>query len=268
MNSRPLILLILLAALASVDQDASAQSQEKDPDKSKTVQTQKLEKKNSDKPATALARNVNNVLLDVEMENICKEKVNFKKYEGKVVLIVNVASKCGFTGQYKPLQALHDEFHEKGLEVVAFPCNQFGKQEPAEETAIDNFCKKRFGIKFDLFAKVDVKGENQAELFKRLTQLDLKPAGKGDIYWNFEKFLIDRDGKPFARFRSNVSPDDPAIVSKVKSALGIEDGKKDEPKKADPEKKAEPKKSDAKKEVPDKSKASEASKQAKQDEKS
>lgn len=163
------------------------------------------------------------VLSDLEMTDICGKKVKLDKYNGKVVLIVNVASKCGFTGQYKPLQDLHKKFHQHGFAVVAFPCNQFGKQEPAKDQEISAFCKKKFGIEFDLYSKISVKGDRQAELFKRLTKHDLAPAGKGDIYWNFEKFLVGKDGKPLARFRSNVAPDDDRIISKLKEALGIKD---------------------------------------------
>lgn len=210
----------------------SAQDKIKEADKTKEVQagkkvTEKQAAEASKNKATVSEEKKNCVLVDIEMTDICGNKVDLKKYKGKVVMIVNVASKCGFTGQYKPLQALHKQYNEHGFEVIAFPCNQFGKQEPADEPSIDSFCKKKFGIEFDLFAKVDVKGAKQAELFKRLTKCNLAPAGKGAIHWNFEKFLIDKDGKPIARFRSNVSPDDDKIVSKLKAALGIQDDEKE-----------------------------------------
>ena len=217
----------------SGNQESKGQKQKAEPKaKAKAESKQKDSQKDGSQKDAAASE-----LLDVEMTDIYGNKVNLKKYEGKVVLVVNVASKCGFTGQYRPLQLLHKRYKNQGLEVVAFPCNQFGKQEPASETVIDAFCKKRFGIEFDLYAKVDVKGDKQAELFKRLTDYDLAPAGKGAIYWNFEKFIIGKDGKPIARFRSNVSPDDERIVSKLKAALAVNDKNKEDAKKEDVKKK-------------------------------
>jgi glutathione peroxidase len=239
--------------------DVAAQDKKQEADAGKQVEAKKEPEKKAPAPKQVPDPKPNqekkNIeLLDVEMTDIHGKKVNLKKYKGKVVLIVNVASKCGFTGQYKPLQALHKQYRQHGLEVAAFPCNQFGKQEPANEPAINAFCTKKFGIEFDLFSKVDVKGEKQCELFKRLTQVNLAPAGKGDIYWNFEKFLIARDGKPIARFRSNVAPDNKALVSKLKTALGIKEGKA-EPKEqahekdtSKPDSKPKPQDNDGKKE--------------------
>ena len=251
MNFRPLYFLILCVTTLLVASDLSAQQQKKEASETKdahaTNDTQKSTEQNlaADKTAKpklkATVKDASKeVLLDIEMTDIGGNKVNLKKYQGKVVLVVNVASKCGFTGQYRQLQALHKEFKEKGLEVVAFPCNQFGKQEPASNSEIEKFCKEKFGIEFDLFSKVHVKGKQQAEFFKRLTNCNLAPAGKGAIYWNFEKFLIGKDGKPIARFRSNVSPDDDKIVSKLKAALGIKDEVKDDSKKQPSKAKAEP----------------------------
>ena len=263
MNFRPLTLMVLCIAAFTATGDLIAQQQKEvagetkkqklDPADSKQESAEQkqesTDQKQSSEPKTNDVKEC--VLLDVEMTDISGNKVNLKKYEGKVILIVNVASKCGFTGQYKPLQELHKRYKEHGLEVIAFPCNQFGKQEPADEPTIDAFCKKKYGIEFDLFSKVDVKGKKQAELFKRLTECNLAPAGKGDIYWNFEKFLIGKDGKPIARFRSNVSPDDEKIVSKLKAALGIKEEKKDESKKE----KTSKKKSEAAKETSSQQKA-------------
>jgi len=236
MNFRPLTFLILCIA-ALVAGDLSAQDQKKEASETKQVQPDKDASKiqtaeKGDPKAAVVEEKSECVLVDLQMTDICGKKVNLKKYQGKVVLVVNVASKCGFTGQYKPLQALHEKFNQHGLEVIAFPCNQFGKQEPKDENAIDAFCKQKYGIEFDLFSKVEVKGAGQVELFKRLTGCELKPAGKGPVQWNFEKFIVGKDGKPFARFRSNISPDDEKIVSKLRAALGIEDdGKKGDDKK-------------------------------------
>ncbi len=233
MNARLLSFLFAISTMLLVTGGASAQEQKKESQEepaatAKQGETKPVDKHKKEKPLETKQQKESCVLLNIEMKDICGNDVNLKKYEGKVVLIVNVASKCGFTGQYKPLQALHEEFNKHGLEVVAFPCNQFGKQEPSDELAISRFCKKKFGIEFDMFAKVDVKGDNQVELFKQLTKCDLAPAGKGPVKWNFEKFLIGKDGKPFARFRSNVAPDDEVIVSKISAALGIAGDKKKE----------------------------------------
>ncbi len=251
------LLLCLFLATPALAQDPPEKKEAKKTD-SKQVQQKKKEsvqkavKSKSEEPQPGQPQQKEksddpNVLRGLKMKDIVGNDVDLSKYQGKVILVVNVASKCGFTGQYKPLQALHSEFNKHGFEVVAFPCNQFGKQEPQNEPAINNFCKQKFGIKFDMFAKVNVNGDGQAELFKRLTCLDLAPAGKGKIHWNFEKFIVGKDGKPCARFRSNVSPKDKAIVSKIREALGIEEKKedpKDSAEKATGDKKPEKVKSD------------------------
>ncbi len=237
MNARLITLLITAMTILMVGAEIFAQEEKKtEKEKSTTEAKQAQTKQQPAKPgaaqkepvATEKKQEESSSLLNVEMQNIDGEKINLKKYQGKVVLIVNVASKCGFTGQYRPLQALHKKYQQHGLEVVAFPCNQFGRQEPADEATINKFCAEKFGIEFDMYAKVEVKGKKQVELFRQLTKSKLAPAGKGDIRWNFEKFLIDKEGKPIARFRSNVSPDDEAIVSKIKAALGMEGDTKKE----------------------------------------
>ena len=236
MNFRPSTFLILGITMFLVTGDLSAQQQKKETGKTKEVQVNETESKkqtgSSGKKAAARKEKLECVLLDLEMKDIYGEKVKLNKYDGKVVLIVNVASKCGFTGQYKPLQELYKEFNKHGLEVIAFPCNQFGKQEPLDEPAIDAFCKEKFGIEFAMFSKVKVKGKTQVELYKRLTRCELAPVGKGPVRWNFEKFIVGKDGKPIARFRSNVSPTDEKIVAQVKAALGIKDGDEEKEKKA------------------------------------
>ena len=227
MKFRPSTFLILGITMLLVTGDLSAQQQTKESGKTKETQVNETESKkqsgSSGKKAAAKEEKADCVLLGLEMKDIYGEKVKLSKYDGKVVLVVNVASKCGFTGQYKPLQDLYKEFNKHGLEVIAFPCNQFGKQEPLDEPAIDAFCKEKFGIQFAMFSKVKVKGKTQVELYKRLTQCELAPAGKGPVRWNFEKFIIGKDGKPIARFRSNVSPTNEKIVAQVKAALGIKD---------------------------------------------
>ena len=218
MRTDRLSILILLSAVFGLPVVTAAQDKSATPPK--TQKTTLEIGKTPNLPITKAAQPPG--LLDVEMTNIEGEKVNLKKYSGNVILVVNVASKCGFTGQYRPLQSLHDKYSAKGLRVIAFPCNQFGNQEPKDEKDISTFCKNKFGIKFDMFSKVHVKGKDQALLFKNLTTQKLGPVGSGDIQWNFEKFLIGKDGKPIARFASNMSPDNKVLVARIESALGIQ----------------------------------------------
>ena len=138
---------------------------------------------------------------------------------GQVVLAVNVASRCGLTPQYEQLQSLHEKYGKKGLAVVGFPCNQFGKQEPGTADEIRQFCKKNYGVEFDLFAKVDVNGEGACDLYKHLTKLSTKPKGPGKISWNFEKFVIGRDGEVIARFQPRTEPDAPELIETIEKAL-------------------------------------------------
>ncbi len=152
-----------------------------------------------------------------------------EKYAGKVVLIVNVASKCGHTKQYADLQTLDEKYAQRGLAILAFPCNQFGKQEPGSNEEILEFCTTKFGVKFDLFDKVDVNGDNAAPLFAHLTSDKTGLSDTGDVKWNFEKFLVDRQGKVIARFRSKVNPMSPAMVQAIEAALGPAEAEKDQP---------------------------------------
>jgi glutathione peroxidase len=163
---------------------------------------------------------VKTAILDHEMETLDGEKVNLaKKYKGKVVLLVNVASKCGNTPQYKPLEALHEKYGKEGLAIVGVPSNQFGKQEPGTAKEIAEFCEKNYGVKFDMMAKVDVNGEKAAPLYKQLTSKEADPKFPGKITWNFEKFLFDRDGKVVARFSPRTKPDSPEVVAAIEKEL-------------------------------------------------
>jgi glutathione peroxidase len=158
--------------------------------------------------------------LQVKMKTLDGKEVDLaEKYKGKVVLIVNVASKCGLTPQYKQLQALQDKYGSQGLAVAGFPCNQFGKQEPGSSTEISEFCTKTYGVKFDMFEKVDVNTDSACELYKTLTSTEAKPEGKGDIKWNFEKFLIGRDGQIVARFSPRTKPDDKELIAAIEKEL-------------------------------------------------
>lgn len=139
-------------------------------------------------------------------------------YKGKVVLIVNVASKCGNTPQYKPLEALYQKHKDAGLVVIGFPCNDFGGQEPGSMEEIQTFCTSKYNVTFPLMSKLSVKGKDQHALYAALTG----PTGAfpGDVKWNFGKFLIGRDGKPLARFEPKVQPDSPEITAAIEKALG------------------------------------------------
>jgi len=158
--------------------------------------------------------------LDFSMKTLNGKDVALSKYAGKAVLFVNVASKCGKTPQYEQLQTLHEEYADKGLAIVGVPCNQFGKQEPGTDKEIATFCRENYGVEFDMLSKVDVNGEKRCELYAHLTSLDLKPRGKGDVKWNFEKILLDRSGKPVARYSSRTKPDDKELVAAIEAALG------------------------------------------------
>ena len=157
--------------------------------------------------------------LRFKMKTLEGEEVDLAKYEGKVVMIVNVASKCGYTPQYEQLQQLHEKYAQRGLAILGFPCNQFLGQEPGSATQIREFCRVNYGVTFDMFAKVDVKGETACDLYKFLTSLDTKPKRAGKIGWNFEKFIVNRSGKVVARFGSSTKPDAPEVVEIIEREL-------------------------------------------------
>ena len=133
--------------------------------------------------------------------------ISMKNYEGKVVLIVNTASKCGFTPQYEGLEALYKKYQDKGLVILGFPCNQFAGQEPGNETQIGEFCSLNYGVTFPLFSKIDVNGKNAHPLYKFL-KVQLPGTLGNEIKWNFTKFLLDRKGNPVKRFGSTTKPED------------------------------------------------------------
>ena len=145
-------------------------------------------------------------LYDITVDDIHGKPVRLSRYEGKVLLIVNVASKCGFTPQYKGLETLYDKLHGKGLEVLGFPCNQFGAQEPGSEAEIEQFCELNFGVTFPMFAKVDVNGAHTSPLYKHLKTVKKGVLSSGSIKWNFTKFLVDREGNVVERYAPQVEP--------------------------------------------------------------
>jgi len=158
-------------------------------------------------------------IYDINVTTIDGKKVDLAKYKGKVLLIVNVASECGYTDQYKALQALYAKHGQDGLAVLAFPCNDFGGQEPGNEEAIKKFAKKNYGVEFDLFSKVSILGKNGAPLYKFLTAKENYPKKAGDVKWNFEKFIIGRDGAILARFAADVEPDSAEVLEQLRKAL-------------------------------------------------
>ncbi len=156
-------------------------------------------------------------VLDIPLKDINGKDAALKDHKGKVILIVNVASKCGFTKQYTGLEALQQKYKDKGFTVVGMPCNQFGSQEPGTNEQIKEFCSSKFNVTFPLYDKLEVNGANRHPLYTAL-------AGKespfpGDIKWNFNKFLIGKDGKVIARFDSKVTPESPEMTKAIEDAL-------------------------------------------------
>ena len=158
-------------------------------------------------------------VLDFEMESLSGKPVHLKDYAGKVVLIVNTASQCGATPQYKPLQKLHEKYADQGFVVLGFPCNQFGAQEPGSATEIQEFCTQNYGVTFPMFAKINVNGPDAAPLYQYLTSKKTNPEFAGPIRWNFEKFLISRDGQIVGRFGTRVDPANEEVVKAIEAEL-------------------------------------------------
>ncbi len=184
-------------------------------------------------------------LYSINVKTIFGEEQALSQYNGKVLLIVNVASQCGFTGQYSALQKLYERYENQGFCILAFPSNDFGRQEPGEDGEIREFCERKFGVSFHLFSKIRVLGSKQSPLYKYLqeselvvvekkglmaflmkfiTSLILKFRGDvspkpNDVKWNFHKFLIDRKGFPVARFSSEIEPDSPLLIKKLEEEL-------------------------------------------------
>jgi glutathione peroxidase len=154
---------------------------------------------------------------DITVLDMNNKQVNLSDYNGKVLLIVNVASECGYTKQYAGLQEIYEEYNPKGFEILAFPCNDFGGQEPGTNEQIQQFCSSKFGVTFKLFDKIKVLGEDRSPLYERL--INNSVTEKGDVKWNFEKFLISKDGKIVARFRHKAEPTSDEIISAIENEL-------------------------------------------------
>ena len=162
-----------------------------------------------------------NAPLRFTMTDIDGNEVNLADFKGKVVMIVNVASKCGNTPQYEDLQALYDKYGKDGFVVLGFPANNFGGQEPGTDSEIKSFCTGTYGVTFPVFSKVSVEGEDQCPLFSYLTWEETNPGFSGPIRWNFDKFLVGRDGKVVERFSPKTKPESEEVVTAIKKALAV-----------------------------------------------
>ena len=157
---------------------------------------------------------------DISVKTIDGDETTLAEFKGKALLIVNTASKCGFTPQYKDLEDLHETYADRGLAVLGFPCNQFGGQEPGTEAEIKEFCSLTFDVGFPLFCKVDVNGDGRHPLFAELTKQADAEGKDGDVMWNFGKFLVSPDGEVVARFRTMTKPRADEVVEAIEAQLG------------------------------------------------
>lgn len=158
-------------------------------------------------------------IYEFTMKDIDGQDVKLGAYKGRVAMIVNTASKCGLTPQYEGLQALYDKYKDQGFVVLGFPANNFMGQEPGTEKEIKDFCTLKYNVTFPMFAKISVKGSDQHPLYTFLTNKETDPGFEGEISWNFEKFLTDRNGQIIARFSPKTKPDDAKVIEAVETAL-------------------------------------------------
>jgi len=158
-------------------------------------------------------------LYDIPIHTLAGEPSSLAPYEGKALLVVNVASKCGLTPQYTGLEHLQERYGDRGFSVLGFPCNQFLGQEPGTAEEIAEFCSATYGVTFPLFEKIDVNGAHRHPIYEELTEIPDADGEAGDITWNFEKFLVSPDGRVVARFRPPVDPEDPTVVEAIEAAL-------------------------------------------------
>jgi glutathione peroxidase len=158
-------------------------------------------------------------IYDAKINTLEGEPADLSEYKGKALLMVNVASKCGLTPQYTGLQELHDTYGARGFEVLGFPCNQFMGQEPGTPEEIREFCDTNYQVTFTLFEKIDVNGAQRHPVYEALTATADVDGEAGDVKWNFEKFLVSPDGRVVGRFRPQVAPEDPALVSAIEEQL-------------------------------------------------
>jgi glutathione peroxidase len=162
-------------------------------------------------------KKMNNNIMDLTVKDMAGKDVKLAGFKGKVLLIVNVASKCGNTPQYKGLETIYEKYKNKGFEILGFPCNDFGHQEPGTNDEIKNFCSSNYNVTFQLFDKIKVLGDEKSPLYTRLINNDV--TEKGDVKWNFEKFLIDREGNIVARFGNKVKPETDEVILAIEKQL-------------------------------------------------
>jgi glutathione peroxidase len=158
-------------------------------------------------------------IYDFTMNSIDGEATSLSKYHGQIVLLVNVASRCGFTPQYTALEKVYEKYKDRGFVIVGIPANNFGGQEPGTNQEIKTFCSTKYNVSFPMMAKVSVKGDDKTPLYQFLTDKGANPQTGGEIQWNFTKFLIGPDGRPVARFEPNVTPDDPQVTTAIEKQL-------------------------------------------------
>lgn len=168
--------------------------------------------------ATAMAQTKG--IYSFTMKSIDGDPVSLGSFKGKVVMVVNVASKCGYTPQYSALESIYEKYKDRCFVIVGVPANNFAQQEPGTNEEIKTFCFRKYNVKFPMMAKVSVKGDDKSPLYQYLTDSAQDPQFAGDIKWNFTKFLVDRNGNPIARFEPAVTPDSPQVQSAIESALG------------------------------------------------
>jgi glutathione peroxidase len=165
--------------------------------------------------AMAVAKSV----YDFTLKSIDGKPTSLAEYHGKVLLLVNVASKCGYTPQYSALESLYEKYKGQGLVIVGIPANNFASQEPGTNAEIKSFCSRKYNVTFPMMAKVSVKGDDETPLYQFLTDKSVNPQIGGEIQWNFTKFLFDRSGTPVARFEPAVTPDSPQVTAAIEAAL-------------------------------------------------
>ena len=213
--NRALVLLVLLSAC-----DSSAPAPEKKAEAAKPADTAKAdgETKIADAKPKLAAPKAEGPVLDHTVKTIKGEDKSLADFRGKALLVVNTASQCGYTPQYEGLQELYAKYKARGFEVLAFPSNDFGGQEPGSEDEIAGFVDETYGVQFPMFAKVPVKGDGKAPLFTTLTEQTAEGI-KGEIKWNFTKFLVDPSGRVIARYESNVDPMDTDLTAQLEAIL-------------------------------------------------
>jgi len=169
--------------------------------------------------STAEEKGKGKSVYDFTMKDTGGRDVKLEQFRGQVVMLVNVASKCGYTPQYDGLQKIYEQYKDRGFVILGFPANNFGAQEPGTNEEIVEFCRINYGVKFPIFSKISVKGEDKHPLYKYLTETETNPEFSGEVKWNFNKFLVGREGKIIARFESADKPEDAKVTAAIEAAL-------------------------------------------------